>query len=106
MGRVLTFRADRTIAATARPSQGQLRAARALAGAGHELRRAGKYEEIEPDARLLGCSSTGVFSGGGAIAAVLVVLCILRLGPVEPDAAAASVVPVLAPGWVGVQGTF
>jgi len=65
-------------------------------------------EELESDALLFGNISTGAFIGGGVIAAASVLLLILRPGggPVEPDAAQASVVPVIAPGWVGVQSTF
>jgi len=119
IGLVLTFWAGGAMAQTAWPSQGQLCAARALADAGYEQLKAGKHEEaldqgapeneeLESDALLRGNISTGAFIRGGVIAAVSVVLFILRPGgePVVPDAAAASVVPVIAPGWVGAQGTF
>lgn len=65
-------------------------------------------EELESDALLFGNISTGAFIGGGVIAATSVVLLILRPGggPVEPDEAAASITPLIAPGYIGVRGTF
>jgi hypothetical protein len=68
-------------------------------------------EGLESDARLFGNIATGMFIGGGVLAAGSVVWFILRPfgGPAETDGDAAARVdltPTIGPGYVGLQGTF